>query len=254
MAPDKVFRMKKHVIIFVVLFFGVINLSGQSEDFSYKVYYNWGFIWIDGGTLSLSVHNDTLNHIPLLRLDGKGKSLSRWNWLYKLDDHYISWCYPDSYYPVLARKDALEGGYHINNEYRFDYTDSLVYISTEETRKPLTLDTLPLNEQLYDAQSATQKLRFIDLTTLREGDTIMLPIIMDGVIHHQNIVFNGLDTLIMQNKQVYSACKFTALVTGHKLFSADDAVKVWISNDEKRIPLYIKADITIGTIKIFYHE
>ncbi len=246
--------MKIKLSILLLFLFFMVNLQGQTEKLSYKVYYNWGFIWIDAGTLILTTSVDTIDNIPLLLLEGTGKSLSRWNWLYKLDDHYTSWCYPDSYYPVLARKDALEGGYHINNEYRFDYTDSLVYISTEETRKPLTLDTLPLNEQLYDAQSATQKLRFIDLTTLREGDTIMLPIIMDGVIHHQNIVFNGLDTLIMQNKQVYSACKFTALVTGHKLFSADDAVKVWISNDEKRIPLYIKADITIGTIKIFYHE
>ena len=128
----------------------------------------------------------------------------------------------------------------------------MVYIRVEETRKPLTLDTLSIHGLLYDAQSATNKLRFFEFTSLREGDTITLPIIMDGVVHQQNIVYDGADTLLMENKHRYNALKFTAIVTDNKLFNSDDAIKVWISNDEKRIPLYIEADITVGAIKIYY--
>jgi hypothetical protein len=246
--------MKKLFFILLLLIFLGMNLNGQTEELSYEVYYNWGIIWIDGGSLTLSTHPDTLNSIPLLRLEGTGKSLPRWNWLFKLDDHYTSWCYPDSYYPVLATKNTSEGGYRISNRYTFDYNDSLVYIRTEETRKPLTLDTLSFKKPLYDVQSATSKLRFLNFTHLRDGDTITLPIIMDGVVHQQSIVFNGYDTLRIQNKMAYSTLKFTAMVTDNKLFSSDNAIKVWISNDTKRIPLYIEADITIGAIKVFYKE
>ena len=244
--------MKKHLPILVLLLFLGANLKGQTEKLSYEVYYNWGFIWINAGTLTLTTSVDTIDNIPLLRLEGAGKSLSRWSWLFKLDDHYTSWCYPDSYRPVLATKNTLEGGYRINNRYQFNYTDSLVYIRVEETRKPLIMDTLAIHGLLYDAQSATNKLRFLDFTSFREGDTIIFPILMDGVIRHQNIVFRGVDTLLVKNKHRYSTLQFSAIVTDNKLFNSDDAIKVWISNDEKRIPLYIEADITVGAVKIYY--
>ncbi len=246
--------MKKHLsILFLLVFLGV-SLKGQTEKLSYNVYYNWGFIWIDAGRLALTTNPDTLNSIPVVRLDGTGKSLNRWSWLFKLDDHYTSWCYPDSYNPLLATKNTLEGGYRINNLYQFNYADSVAYIRTEETRKPLTLDTLALHGILFDAQSAASKLRFVDVNTLNEGDTITLPILMDGLIHQQAIVFRGVDTLVMEKMPDYRALRFSAIVTGSKLFSSDDAIEVWISNDEKRIPLYIKADIAVGAVKIFYDK
>ena len=244
--------MKKHLSILFLLVFLGINLKGQTEKLSYEVYYNWGFIWIDAGTLLLTATPDTLDNTPVVRLDGMAKSLQRWNWLYKLDDHYTSWCYPGSYHPLLSTKNTLEGGYRINNSYQFNYADSLVYIRAEETRKPLTLDTLSLHGILYDAQSATNKLRFIDVSSLDEGDTITLPILMDGLIHQQAIVYRGVDTLVMENKHEYRALRFSAIVTGSKLFNSEDAIQVWISSDEKRIPLYIEADITVGAVKIFY--
>lgn len=246
--------MRNGFFIFFLLLFLSLNLKGQSEKLTYEVYYNWGFIWIDAGTLTLTSKPDTLYNIPLFRLDGVGKSLERWNWLYKLNDHYTSWCYPDSYQPVMATKNTLEGGYRINNQYRFDYTRSLVYLRTKETRKPLTLDTLSLNVSLYDAQSATYKLRFLDVSCFQINDTITLSIIMDGVVHQQKIVYGGFDTLVTGNNKLNNAIKFTAIVSDNKLFSSGDAIKVWISDDAKRVPLYIEANITIGAIKIFYKD
>ncbi len=244
--------MKKSFVILLLLAGFWTNLFGQTERLSYKVYYNWGFIWINGGTLTLSSQPDTLEGIPVVRLDGVGKTLPRWDWLFKVDDHYTSWCYPGNYLPVLATKNTLEGGYRINNNYRFDYDKSVAYIRTEETRKPLEQDTVHLNYPMYDAMAATNKLRFYNFDAFTIGDTISLSIIMDGIIHRQKIVYAGLDTLLMENKQRISAIKFTAIVTDNKLFSADDAIKVWVSYDKKRIPLYIEANITVGAIKIYY--
>ncbi len=246
--------MKRGFVVFILWIVFGLNLTGQNEKLSYHVYYNWGFIWIDAGTLTLTSRPDTLNNVSVVRLDGMGKSLPRWNWLYKLNDHYSSWCYPGSFIPVKATKNTMEGGYVVDRRYDFNFKDSALVIHYSENNLPVTIDTLALTGDLFDAQSATARLRYLDLSNYKPGDTIVLPIVMDDVVYTQNIVYKGVDTLRLKNEQQIRAYRFSTVVTGNRLFSTTDDINVWISADKHRTPLYIEAGITIGSIKILYDD
>ncbi len=243
--------------LFLVVF--AITCSAQQENkaderYSYSVFYNWGVVWINGGSLELSSTLDTLNNQPLIKLEGVGISSPGWNWLFKLNDRYVSWSKPDSYLPVKSEKKTEEGGYFTHNKYCFNYVDSVVFIQTYESKKPLSRDTLKLEEKLFDARSAASYLRFMDVSGCNSGDTISLDILMDGDIINQKIVFGGRQVLTDEKGNSYQTIKFTAVVTNSKLFSASDAIYVWVSDDEYRIPIYIKANITVGTIRAFYND
>ena len=226
----------------------------KTEYLKYSVYYRWGFVWINGGVLILSSKPDTLDGQVHTKLEGIGKSASKWSWLFELNDHYTSWCNPTSSLPTKSIKNTSEGGYCIHNQYLFNYNDSLIYITSEENQKPLTFDTINLTKRIFDAQSATNYLRYLNHTNYHPGDTIILHILMDGVLQDQEIVFNGKRVLSDDNGFSYPTLKYTAIVTGNKLFSSSDAISVWISDNDDRIPLFIKANITIGGINIFYMD
>jgi len=131
--------------------------------------------------------------------------------------------------------------------------DSTVYIQTRESKKPLSFDTLNLNQQLFDAQSATGYLRLMVISGFHPGDTIVLNNLMDGEVFEQKIEFGGKQILIDEHGNSYPVIKYTAVVTNSTLFSTADAINVWVSDDKHRIPLYIEAKIGVGAIKVFYN-
>lgn len=252
--------MQKTIGIVITIFLAVFTFSKTvmaqplGEHLSYNVYYKWGIIKINGGSLTLTTSPDTVDGTALIRVDGVGKSAAKWSWLFELEDHYTSWYYPKTFLPVKSIKNTNEGGYFIHNLYKFNYKDSLIYIRTEQSRKPLSYDTLRMKGTIFDAQAATYHLRFLDFDNYHPNDTLTFSIIMDGVVHEQDIVYLGHDTITDRQKNSYATFCFTAVVDDSKLFSSSDAIKVWISDDERRIPLLIQADITVGYIEVLYNN
>ena len=228
-------------------------VTHNSEHLNYTVFYNWGVVWINGGTLTLNASSDIINGKTMRKLEGIGKSSSKWKWLFELEDHYTSWCFPESYLPIKSVKKTMEGGYYIHNQYQFNYQDSLIYIRTQESKKPLSFDTLAIDHKIFDAQTATTYLRFLNFNNHLPGDTLSLHLLMDGELQEQKIIFQGKEILKAKDNQTYSTYKFTAVITEHNLFSSTDAINVWITNDKKRIPLYIEANLTIGSVKIYHN-
>lgn len=248
----RIFRIVISIFFAVFTFTKTVQAQPVGEHLSYTVYYKWGIIKIKGGTLTLTTSPDTLDGTALIRVDGVGKSAAKWSWLFELDDHYTSWYYPKTFLPVKSIKNTNEGGYFIHNLYRFNYKDSLIYMRTEQSRKPLSYDTLQMKGAIFDAQAATYYLRFLDFNNYNPEDTLTLSIIMDGVLKEQKIVYRGVDIITDRHKNHHSAFRFAAVVDDSKLFSSSDAINVWISNDYRRIPLLIQADITVGYIEVLY--
>lgn len=242
-------------MFFAALSFSSIKAGPDSplnEHFIYNVYYQWGIIRINGGVLYLSSTPDTLNGDVLNKIEGVGKSASKWSWLFELEDYYTSWCYPKTFLPVKSIKNTNEGGFFIHNNYFFNYSDSLIYIKTEDSRKPLSYDTIKIKGAIFDAQSAAYYMRFLDFGSYHPNDTVTLSIIMDGVLQKQKIVYRGREIYADRHKNRYGTFCFTAVVDDSKLFSSSDAINVWISDDDKRIPLCIEANIIVGHIEVLY--
>jgi hypothetical protein len=43
--------------------------------------------------------------------------------------------------------------------------------------------------------------------------------------------------------------KFRPLVQSGRVFKEEESLSLWVSNDDNRIPIRIKADLTVGSIK-----
>ncbi len=239
---------------FLFLIFSTQLLSAQTEQLRYTVYYHWGPVWIDGGDLFLSYQEDVYREDTAIKLIGKGVSDSKWNWLFKVNDNYTSWCRKDDFLPLKSIKDAYEAGEKTDNNYLFDYKNLKAYIETKAGDIPVKHDTIELNKPIYDAQCATAYLRFLDFDSLQNRDTVLLNILLDGELYLQQFLVYKNFWLQDESGKLHKVVKFTAVMPENKLFSSKEAIRVWVTDDEKRLPLKIKADLKVGSIEVLYND
>jgi hypothetical protein len=245
--------MNRTVQVFLSTLFFVFSLSAQ-ENFNFTVYYHWGPVWIKGGTMQLKQDVVEVESNTLVKLTGTGKSLPKWKWLFEIDDIYTSWCEKENYMPVKAQKNTFEGGYVSNNKYIFDYDNNKIYIQIQNSEKKFLYDTLAMEGTVYDAQSATAFLRFIDYDLYADVDTFSIVLLLDGELVNQKIVLKKNKMLKDKHGKEYKVIEFSALVDKNPLFSNEEAIKVWVSDDKKRIPLKIKAELFVGSVEILYDD
>ena len=247
-------EMRKVLVVFSfsILFFSKFLFS-QTEKLHYSVFYHWGPVWIKGGSLHLSSEEFADERDTLIKLTGKGISSSKWKWLFEIDDTYTSVCRKEDYRPISSMKDAYEAGEKTDNRYLFDYDKSVVYIQTKTNDKPVRYDTLQLSLPLYDAQCATGYLRFMDVSNYKNGDTIKLNLLLDGELVNQSFIIQKNQIIRDKKDRRYDVLLFSAVVKENTLFSSKEAIRVWVTDDKKRIPLKIKADLVVGSVEILYN-
>ena len=125
--------MNKILVILFTWLFSIVTQAGvkppHNEKLTYTVYYNWGFVWINAGSLELSNSTDTLNGNAYRFLSATGKSNPKWNWLFMLEDHYSSWYNPKTMLPVKSVKHTFENGHITQNQFIFFGLTLCLYFS-----------------------------------------------------------------------------------------------------------------------------
>ncbi len=254
--------MRQKIIIFFFSLFLLGNNIGclaqtpatypfyPHEDLKLKVYYNLGPIWVYAGYADLKTDTVTYNGIPALHFIASGFSLKKYAFIFKLEDHYQSIVSQNGFKPLFYEKNTLEGGYYIHNIYNFHWDKKFADIHTEATRHPAKDTLLPINRSVYDVLSATYYLRIINTDTLTVGDTLPVPLIVDGKPTTYYIVYAGKG--VMEHKKKKISCDvYKAVILNSTFFSDTDPLIVYVTDDKNRYPIYVEANIIVGSVKVF---
>src|SRR5947208_1229142 len=112
--------MKKGVVI--VLFFISIDIFAQTncivknntfkagEQFTYKIYYNWGALWMSAGEASFSAQLANIGGRTVYHFIGLGTTYTKYDWFYKVRDKYESYADTTTLKPLRFTREAFEGG------------------------------------------------------------------------------------------------------------------------------------------------
>ena len=252
---------KKNIFLFLSLL--LVGISAKSvaqiqqeypfsphEELRLRVYYNLGPIWVYAGNVDLVTDTVTYNGTKSLRFTGTGYSLKKYAFIFKLQDYYRSITAKDGFRPLFYEKKTLEGGFYIHNIYHFHWDKHFVNIHTEATRHPKKDTVLSLSSPLYDLLSATYYLRILNTKSMSLGDTIPLPLIVDGKKETYYIIYVGKGTMVHKKERI--ACDvYKAVITSSTFFSDTDPLVVFVTADKHRYPIYVEANIIVGSLKAF---
>ncbi len=252
---------KKFIIFFFSLFLFLFSAGSYAqtakdypfvphEDLKLRVYYNLGPLWVYAGYADLKTDTTTYNSIPAIHFVASGYSLKKYSFIFKLEDHYQAFVSQKAFQPLFYEKQTLEGGYYIHNIYHFNWKQKKAQVHTETTTRPKKDTVLTLDQPFYDVLTATYYLRILNTDSLQVGDTIPVPLIVDGKKTTYYIVYAGKGE--MKHKKDKITCDvYKAVILNSTFFSDTDPLVVYVTADRNRYPIYVQANIIVGSVKVF---
>ena len=241
--------MKKIGIIlflFVGLFANAQNRHSAFEPgewLKFRLHYGW----LNASYATLQVKSGKIEGVPVYHVVGKGQTTGFASIFFKVDDTYESYFDKEDGKPYKFIRKTNEGGYTKNVEINFDHEKDTAELNDKKHNKKLNFT---LKDSVQDLLSAFYYIRnnyhFKDLV---EGESIKLNMLYDDDgIYPFKLKYLGKEVIKTKFGKV-ECLKFRPYVQSGRVFKEQESLSLWVSNDENRIPVRIKADLTVGSIK-----
>lgn len=255
--------MKKQKLIFSVLcavsLFSFFSLSpsecdstndafSSGEELVYKASYNWGFIWLDAGSVTFTAEKSDHKGNPCYKLSGIGGSFPSYDWIYKVRDRFECWVDSSTLRPYRYIRDVNEGGRIFYNECYFNFNTNKAYCVTKEKKKNPRLDTVNIPSCAFDPLTMIYYARNVDFSKCKVNDTIPITLFLDNVNYNLYLRYLGKDKLKL-DVGTFNCIKFSPKLVEGTIFKGGEGMTVWATDDKNKIPLYVEAPILVGTVK-----
>ncbi|HUI40650.1 MAG TPA: DUF3108 domain-containing protein [Terriglobia bacterium] len=166
--------------------------------------------------------------------------------LYDLDDEYRSRFNPGTLCSEGISKRVLEGRRHKQTQIVFDSTRKLAILDEADLAKPghpVKHDENPISSCTEDVVTAFYYLRN---QTLHVGDRVLVPVNDGSQTREVTVEVQAREQIDTPLGRRY-AFRMEPTVFG-SLYKRKGRMLIWISDDDQRLPLRIKAMISVGTL------
>ena len=220
------------------------------EQVDYTIYYHLAGVWVTAGKVYFKVDSTSIKGKPYYHFNSNGVTLKKYDWIYKVRDHYEAYMSQDEMQPIRFKREVNEGSTHIREDYIFNYKKKLAYtLIQEDEDEPFVKDTVNLNGCSYDVMSMIYIARNINYEGLNKGDKIPIKIFLDNKSHDSFIRYLGKETLKIKDLGEFSCVKFSPLLIEGTIFNGGEDMTVWVTDDKNRVPLLIETPILVGSIR-----
>lgn len=211
----------------------------EGEILSYRLHYGL----MDAGVILMEVKPDVIEVAgrKVYHIVGNGYTKGTFDWFFKVRDRYETFIDKDAMLPWMFVRRVSEGGYIINQDYKFNhYTNKVDVGSGEKVEIP---------EGTQDMISAFYSARNLDLTNAKEGDVFTINSIVDKEIWPLKIRYVGKEKITC-DIGTYNCVKFRPIVQKGRIFKREDDLNVWLTDDKNHVPLRAQAKLLVGSIKL----
>lgn len=230
------------------------NAFTDGEEFSYIISYNWGPIWVDAGIVTFSTKLEQKNNRPVWHLTSTGRTYLSYDFLFKVRDTYETWLDTATLRTIEFRRYIYEGGYQLQNRSWFDYSRNQVFSNTKINDGPMKTDTVNMGTCTFDMLSAVYYVRALSTGSFHKQKSLPVRVAIDDSTYRIDVRWLGIEIVEHPNGERYTCNKFSATMVEGTIFTKDQEAFVWVSDDPKRIPVYVEAKILVGTVKAYLKE
>lgn len=215
---------------------------GVGEWFKFRIHY--GFV--NAGYATLEVKDATVNNTKVFHVIGKGYTTGLSRFFFKVVDTYESYIDKQTGNPYQFVRNINEGGYTKNQEGFFNQSANKITVKDYKNNTEKTF-VIPKNTQ--DILSAFYYLRnYPTINKIKPGEFVVIDMFFDDETTKFKLKFVGRQD-ITTKFGVVSSMVFRPLVQSGRVFKEQESLTVWVSDDENRLPIRIKADLAVGSLK-----
>ena len=239
--------MKKYLIVILALL--SISFDSQKPEaydvgewFKFRIHYGV----VTAGYATLEVKEAIRDNKKVYRAIGKGYTTGMSKWFFKVDDTYEIYFDKVTNKPYQFVRQVNEGGYTKDQEGFFNQDKNSVLLKDYKNK---TEKTFPVTENVQDILSTFYFLRnHPNIDKLKVGESIIVDMFFDNETFKFKLKYIGKEDLKTKFGVIPSMI-FRPLVQSGRVFKEQESLTVWISDDQNKLPIRIKASLAVGSLK-----
>jgi len=238
----------KKIIVLIFLFLSNFSIGQDQSAYksgewlSFKMSYSG---WLKAGKATLKLTEDKLSE--LYHVKAIGKTTGPIKWFFKVEDYYQSYFSNKSGLPKKFIRKINEGGHTKNLTIDFDQSNNKAIVNNIKKKSTKEFTT---NEDVQDMLSIFYFLRNnYNLDQIKEDNDLSINMFFDSENYEFKMKFLGLDTINTKFGKI-KCIKLRPFVQSGRVFKEKESLTLWISADNNKIPIRIKADLVVGSIRV----
>jgi|694.fasta_scaffold19607_7 hypothetical protein len=214
------------------------NAFTYGEKLKYRVHY--GFLTGGYADFDVSDKPEMYNNRPVYKIKASGRSTGVVDAMFSVKDEFVSYMDTEALVPWKATKNVKEGNYKDLDVILFDHRRRIAQ-STNRGQLSIPEGTKDIISTLYYARS-------LDMTKANPGDVFPITFYLDNKNYEFRFKFVGRETIKIGSGK-YKALKVKPQVIEGRVFKDQQAITMWVTDDENKIPLLVESEIWVGSLK-----
>ncbi|WP_026955744.1 DUF3108 domain-containing protein [Algoriphagus vanfongensis] len=251
--------MNSPKLLTILLFFSILspvfsqNPGTEPYTFGEELNFEVSYGWFNLADAKMQIGKKPQEHDerPHYKIDVYGKTKGAATIFGKVNDNWGTYLDMESKLPSQSYRHIEEGNYRKHELVHFDQRENkaLMQLFDKENKNLKEEKEFDLPGQVQDIVSGFYYLRTLDLRNLEEGEQIIIRGFFDKEIYNIKLIYEGSEKLETElgEKDTYI---FSPQIPKNKLFRGEFPVKVWVTKDQNKIPVKIKANLFLGSLNL----
>lgn len=211
------------------------------EEIKYRVHY--GFLTAGEAYMRITENYFKVNNKVCFRSEIVGNSVGAFDKIIRIRDVWGSYFDTVHFMPQKSFRSIAENRYRKREEVYYDYDKNLATIKVENDPEA----SVKITSKVQDMVSGYYFLRLQNYDSFQKNDTMKLKGIFEDKTYDFDIVYLG-KTKVKTRFGKIKAFLISPVMPTNTLFSGANPIRMWISDDQNRIPIKIEAELLLGSI------
>jgi hypothetical protein len=235
-APDSLAAQKLADSLATTRFRKVKNDAfGVGERLVFDV--NYGFVTAGEAVMEIPAL-DTLAGRKCYRVEFRVNSLPSFSWIYRVEDRYLTFIDVEAIAPLKFEQHIREGDYKRDFVADFDQVGHVARTTEGE---------YPVPPYVHDIMSAFYFARTVDFSGMKTGDQVVLQNFYKDKSYDLAVKLLGRQELEVAAGTFHTVV-VEPLVKEGGLFKSEGRIVIWLTDDERKLPVRVNTKVIIGSI------
>jgi hypothetical protein len=204
-----------------------------------RLVFDVGYSFITAGEAVMSIpKTDSVFGRSVYEIRFTVNSTKTFSWIYKVEDRYETFLDIQGVFPWHFTQKVREGSYSRDFSAWFDQVKNIAYAGDKQ---------YPIPPYVHDAVSAFYFVRTLDYSKSRVGEKIMLQNFFRDTTYSLAVKFLGRQRIDV-DAGTFDCIIVEPLMKEGGLFKSEGRVIIWLTDDERKIPVRVSTKVVVGSI------
>lgn len=217
------------------------------EALTYRIHY--GFF--NAGEATIHIHSKIhdINNKGCYRMNIYGKSTGAFSGVIKIRDTWRSYVDTATFLPQKFYRNIQENKYRLKED-MFYYTEQNK-VKVQQTKKSgdVKIKEYEVPKDVHDIVSGYYYLRNLNYDEMPENEVVQINAFFEDKLYDFKIKYKGTETVKTKFGKI-SCHKLIPIMPDQELFDGEESIIFYMSNDENKIPVKIRAEMFVGAVEV----